>query len=373
MGKKLIVCADGTWSNEDGTGSQTNVARLHRVLQNSFVEQVPQLVCYVTGVGTQEGERLRGGAFGDGLSDNIIEAYRFLVDHYEEGDQLYFFGFSRGAYTARSLAGFIRNSGLLKALYLQSQLTNAFTLYRDRSDASKPDSQAAMDFKSKYSHTPDIEFVGVWDTVGSLGIPLSKIPFFRQIDKFADQEYRFHDTTLSRIIKRAFHALSIHEHRGTFPPTMWQKQPGMGDQVLEQVWFPGVHSDVGGGYPASGLADAAFLWMVGKAKDCGLLFREAGLAAGVILAPDPLGKLHDSYTFPFNLVDWFKRCSRRRAPDFQSRSELLRERLERRPGSLPVEIRRNLAAVFPGPVAEEGHRGGGHRARNPPVRWRTTD
>ena len=86
---------------------------------------------------------------------------------------------------------------------------------------------------------------------------------------------------------------------------MWQKQEHSDGQVLEQVWFPGVHCDVGGGYRATGLSDAAFLWMVEKAKQCGLLFREAGLAAGANLAPDPLGKLHDSYAFPFNVIDWF--------------------------------------------------------------------
>ncbi len=304
MGKKLIVCADGTWNNEDGAGSQTNVAKLHRVLQNSFVEEVSQLVCYVTGVGTRFGERVRGGAFGYGLDANIKEAYRFLVDHYEEGDQLFFFGFSRGAYTARSLAGFIRNSGLLKREHFD-RLDEAFELYRKRSPDTKPDSGAALQFKQQYSRTPDIEFVGVWDTVGSLGVPLPSLKMLSWFARFADRDFQFHDTSLSKIIKHAYHAISIHEHRGTFPASKWQKQPGMENQVLEQVWFPGVHCDVGGGYPASGLADASFLWMVDKAKACGLLFREAGLAVGATLAPDPLGKLHDSYAFPFNVIDWF--------------------------------------------------------------------
>ncbi len=304
MGKKLIVCADGTWNNEDGTGSQTNVAKLHRVLQNSFVEQVDQLVCYVTGVGTRLGEKVRGGAFGYGLSNNILEAYRFLVEHYESGDLLFFFGFSRGAYTARSLAGFIRNSGLLRREHLD-RLDEAFALYRGRSDATHPNSAAATEFKGKYAWTPDIEFVGVWDTVGSLGVPLPSLRLFGWFARFVDRDFQFHDTSLSTIIKHAYHAVSIHEQRGTFPASLWQKQPGMENQVLEQVWFPGVHCDVGGGYAASGLADASFLWMVDKAKACGLAFREAGLAAGAALAPDPLGKLHDSYAFPFNLIDWF--------------------------------------------------------------------
>ena len=125
------------------------------------------------------------------------------------------------------------------------------------------------------------------------------------VARFVDKDFQFHDTSLSTIIKHAYHAISIHERRGTFPASKWQKQPGMDQQVLEQVWFPGVHCDVGGGYAASGLADASFLWMVDKAKACGLKFREPGLAVGATLAPDPLGKLHDSYTFPFNVIDWF--------------------------------------------------------------------
>ncbi len=304
MGKKLIVCADGTWNNEDGTGFQTNVAKLHRVLQNNFVEGVDQLVCYVTGVGTRLGEKVSGGAFGKGLSSNILEAYRFLVDHYVEGDQLFFFGFSRGAYTARSLAGFIRNCGLLKREHLEERLDEAYALYRHRSAKTNPKSETAMDFKARYSYTPDIEFVGVWDTVGSLGVPLSSLRILSWLGSFVNHDFQFHDTSLSTIIKHAYHAVSIHEHRGTFPATLWEKQAGMDQQVLEQVWFPGVHCDVGGGYGASGLSDASFLWMIDKAKDCGLLFREAGLAVGAMLAPDPLAKLHDSYTFPFNVIDW---------------------------------------------------------------------
>ena len=304
MPTKLIICADGTWNNEDGAGGQTNVARLHRVLQNRFVEPASnQLPYYVTGVGTRLGERVRGGAFGYGLSKNILEAYRFLVEHYEEGDGLFLFGFSLGAYTARSLAGFIRNSGLLKRQHAD-RLDEAFALYRNRSSRTHPAAQEAMDFKAKYAYTPGIEMVGVWDTVGSLGIPTPSLRALGWFARLVDRDFQFHDTSLSSIVKHAYHAVSIHEHRGTFPATLWQKQDHSTDQVLEQVWFPGVHCDVGGGYHATGLADAAFLWMVDKARACGLLFREAGMAAGSSLAPDPLGKLHDSYAFPFNVIDW---------------------------------------------------------------------
>ncbi len=303
MPKKLIVCCDGTWNNEDGAGAPTNVAKLHRILQSNYYDGADQIVYYVAGVGTEVGERVRGGAFGEGLDENIREAYRFLVEHYEAGAQLFFFGFSRGAYTARSLAGFIRNSGLLKPEFV-GQLPAAFRLYRGRSDATHPDSEAAKNFRAQYSYTPDIEFVGVWDTVGSLGIPVSRLGIFSWFGRLVDKKYTFHDTSLSRIVKHAYHAVATHERRGTFPATLWQKQPDAGDQTLEQVWFPGVHGDVGGGYYTTGLSDAAFDWMIQKARDCGLKFRETALAHGLLLAPDPIGKLHDSYGFFFQLIDW---------------------------------------------------------------------
>lgn len=303
MPKKLIVCCDGTWNDDDSADGQTNVAKLRRLLQNSFVEEVNQLVFYVSGVGTQPGQRIRGGAFGAGINANILEAYRLLVEHYEEDSLLYLFGFSRGAYTARSLAGFIRNSGLLKQEHAE-QIDNAFTLYRDRSEESGPNSPAAQEFRAKYSHAPEIEFIGVWDTVGSLGIPVARWKLFGWLGKWVDEKYRFHDENLSSIVRHAYHAMSIHERRGTFPVTLWQKQAHSTEQVLEQVWFPGVHSDVGGGYRSAGLSDAALDWMIEKARACGLKFREDALKPGVALAADPLGKMHDSYRWSFKLIDF---------------------------------------------------------------------
>ena len=303
MSKKLIICADGTWNDEDGASGQTNVAKIHHALQSNFVEQADQRVCYVTGVGTRFGERIRGGAFGYGLSNNILDAYRFLVEHYEESDRLFFFGFSRGAYTVRSLAGFIRNSGLLRKENID-HIDEAFTLYRDRSDTTHPDSEKAKLFRQRYAYEADIEFIGVWDTVGSLGIPLPRLRLLAWIAGLIRKDWQFHDTKLSSRVRYAYHAVSIHERRGTFEPTLWEKQDHSVDQVLEQVWFTGVHCDVGGGYRATGLADASLLWMVEKAEKCGLLFRRDALNATLGVAPDPLGRLHDSYAFPFNVIDW---------------------------------------------------------------------
>lgn len=319
MPKKLIVCADGTWNDEDRT--RTNVAKLHRALQTWHVEGVDQWVCYVSGVGTTYGEALRGGAFGYGLSRNILQAYHFLVDNYNPGDQLYFFGFSRGAYTVRSLAGLIRNSGIVKRNGNHRQLVDqAMKLYRNRSAASHPDEDPAKKFRRDHSHETEIEFIGVWDTVGSLGIPTGTLRLLSLLLRLRGYDWQFHDPQLSSKVKHAYHALAIHERRGTFVPTLWEKQEkdSTKDQVLEQVWFPGVHCDVGGGYDAAGLSDESLYWMIHKARKCGLKFRKDPPEFGFAYSPDPFSRLHDSYSLLFRFVDRFILRSFRGAPRLYS-------------------------------------------------------
>ena len=316
MSKRLIICADGTWNDEDGTGGPTNVAKLHHALKSTFVEGAPQIICYVTGVGTRFRERLRGGAFGYGLSKNIKEAYRFLVEHYNENDELFFFGFSRGAYTVRSLAGFIRNSGLLKKQNID-RLDAAFELYRNRSNETHPNSDAATTFRQKYSYKPQIKFIGVWDTVGSLGVPLLRLRILGALNRLSSKDWQFHDTKLSSIVENAYHALAIHERRGTFVPTLWEQQAHSVGQILEQVWFPGVHCDVGGGYRSTDLSDASLLWMVDKAEKCGLEVRHDALNATLGVAPDPIGRLHNSYAFAFRVIDWLTLRFKGKTREFQ--------------------------------------------------------
>jgi uncharacterized protein (DUF2235 family) len=315
--RKLVVCADGTWNDEDRQCAPTNVAKLHRALKTQHVERVPQLVFYHSGVGTKWDERLHGGAFGFGINRNIKQCYRFLVDNYQPGDELYFVGFSRGAYTVRSLAGLINNAGIVKD---PKHIDAAFKLYRARRDSKRPSSDASREFRRTHSHprtahlaadggAPDIKFIGVWDTVGSLGIPLPFFSVFRRILPLVGIDWWFHDTRLSKLVQNAFHALAIHERRSDFPVTLWHQdlnadgKPKRADQVLEQRWFPGVHSDVGGGYGASGLSDLSFLWMVAKAQSCGLEFRLQAVEPGLNLAPDPLGAQHESFTGVFLLLD----------------------------------------------------------------------
>ncbi len=341
-GKRLIVCTDGTWNRvekaQSGKHLSTNVAKIAAALLPIDAHGVPQLLCYLEGVGTHRGEWLRGGMFGLGISRNIRRAYEFLVDSYEPGDEIWIFGFSRGAFTARSLAGMIRNSGLLKRAH-RDQIDAAMALYRDRYDDTAPDAPRARIFRNTYSYEPDIKFIGVWDTVGSLGVPGIHLWLARLLRI----DWQFHDTALSRSVKNAYHALAIHEKRSDFEPTLWQKQdwPGASAQTLEQVWFSGVHSDVGGGYLEEQLSDVAALWMTEKARSRGLGFREDFLSDPRWFAPDVEGQLHDSFDFPFSWLDTLRRKKgdrsyKTKGPNtFESIHPTAAERFERRRDSWP--------------------------------------
>lgn len=273
MGKKLIICADGTWNavekNEHGVRVSTNVARVAAFLDHVDSNKAPQLVCYLEGVGTKEEESFTGGAFGWGLSANIEQAYRFLVGNFDQGDELFFFGFSRGAFTARSLAGLIYNCGIVRR-GKPGAVEEAMALYRDRRDTTDPTSIRARVFRKQHSHETNIRFVGVWDTVGALGSPLIR----HKIAKILGWDWSFHDPSLGPHIEHAAHALAIHETRGGFLPTLWIRPPeAPKTQILEQVWFSGCHSDIGGGYAESGLSDLSLEWMIEQATRCGLQFR----------------------------------------------------------------------------------------------------
>ncbi|MCL4523115.1 MAG: DUF2235 domain-containing protein [Acidobacteria bacterium] len=279
--KRLVVCCDGTWNKPDQP-HPTNVVKVATTLLQSDSAGVTQLLFYDPGVGTGALDRIRGGAFGVGLSKNIQQAYHFLVFNYMPGDELYFFGFSRGAYTARSAVGLIRNSGLLKREHL-GKSEQAYQLYRRRDKDSGPAEKEATQFKKDFAFEPPIKFVGVWDTVGALGVPLS----------FVSKFWEFHDPRLSRSVQYAYHALALDERRKPFRPTLWEQHPeAPATQVLEQVWFAGVHTNVGGGYPDSGLSDIALLWMVNKAEACGLAFDRPRLNA--MVKPDLRGKIENS-------------------------------------------------------------------------------
>lgn len=281
--KRLILCCDGTWNNPEQK-HVTNVVKISRAIRPVARDGRQQIVFYDWGVGS-EGvtTRLSGGTLGKGLDKNVQDAFRFLVHNYSKGDEIFLFGFSRGGYTARSIAGLIRNAGILKKANAHL-IKKAYELYRSK---EKPDAASAKAFRKRYSREANIKFVGVWDTVGSLGIPLR---IARHLNK---KKYSFHDTSLSKIIQNACHALAIDEKRRDFKPTLW-KRPPKGSQTIEQTWFAGVHCDIGGGYKEEGLSDTSLKWMCDRAKSRGLSFDAGFLRRSV--RPNPNDKLHKSYT-----------------------------------------------------------------------------
>jgi len=274
MSKRIAFCADGTW---DGVGNNTNVYKMSKAIQRIPGEQI---VYYDDGVG-EDGtpiEKLLGGAFGTGLFQKIKQGYSQISDVYEEGDELFIFGFSRGAYTARSLAGMIAACGLPTRQHDSHLVDTAFQAYRSKDPAQR---KSILDSLAAYGLvSAPITMVGVWDTVGSLGIPA----IFGGVSNLI---YGFLDTSLNPHVLNAYHAVAIDERRAEFPATLWTSQPAQG-QTMEQVYFCGVHCDVGGGYGddqnGTALSDITLSWMMGKAQKLGLVF-----SAGVIADfPSPL-------------------------------------------------------------------------------------
>jgi uncharacterized protein (DUF2235 family) len=367
MGKRLVVCCDGTWNRPDqihnGVAAPTNVAKLALAVAREDGQGSAQLVHYQPGVGTRRWERLRGGAFGLGLSRNVRECYRFLVDCYEPGDELYFFGFSRGAFTARSTVGMVRNCGILRREH-DDRVGEAYRLYRGREERTKPDGMEAQLFRRMYAHPEaGIHFVGVWDTVGALGIPVDgvRLPLVKL--------WSFHDTRLSRYVRFAYHALAIDERRGPFKPTLWEQHEEAKGQTLEQVWFTGVHCDVGGGYSEPALAEIPLLWMVGRARAAGLAFVPDRLVKpddgldedlrhlGVQVAPDALGRMHESLKGFYRL---FRRRPRRITGDGASVGSSAIRRRDQTGGYDPPELAKYLAAGGRQTPVEDGSQPGAH-------------
>ncbi|WP_192458224.1 DUF2235 domain-containing protein [Musicola keenii] len=264
--KNIIISFDGTWNIPDiksnmEDSTSTNVFKLHQAIETAAATTIAQVKWYDTGVGTQWYDRFSGGIFGVGLSANIIQGYTALMDNYESGDRLFILGFSRGAYSARSLVGLIRNSGLLKKEN-KNRVNEAYQLYRNRDKGA--DTEYAQLFRNTYSTEVDIHFLGVWDTVGALGIPLESFGWFNR------EFYHFHDTELSGIVRHAYHAIAIDEHRENYDCTLWDPKQKP-NQTVEQVWFPGAHANIGGGYADNNLSDITLLWMASKASACGLV------------------------------------------------------------------------------------------------------
>jgi uncharacterized protein (DUF2235 family) len=265
--KRIVLCFDGTWNTPADNALpadqqvETNVSRFHRSVAAIGPDGVPQETWYNAGVGTGWFDKIPGAIFGAGLDKHILDGYRHLVETYEDGSEVYVLGFSRGAYAARSLVGLIRNCGLVLPGAEALKIGVAYGIYRTRGDG--PDSSAARAFRSMFAREITIRFLGVWDTVGALGIPVHAA---ERLDKAL---YQFHDTELSRIVENAYQAIALHEHRGEYEATLWDPSEAP-EQTVEQRWFVGAHADVGGGYPDRRLSDLTLRWMQDRAAAVGL-------------------------------------------------------------------------------------------------------
>ncbi|HST80974.1 MAG TPA: DUF2235 domain-containing protein [Kineosporiaceae bacterium] len=254
--KRLVIFFDGTWSLPV---IETNVHRLYEITAPADAAHVVQLKKYWNGVGTRWMEVLRGGILGFGTGRNICEAYEWLQANYEDGDHVFILGFSRGAYSARSLAGMISRCGLLQS-NATTTVAQIYQRYAVKNEELVADSRRIP-----------IHFLGVWDTVGELGVPWGNFPGVSR------STILFHNTSPSPRYRNMFHALAIDENRSEFEPTLWTAGEEDGftlqpDQRLEQCWFAGSHSDVGGGGLDSGLARITLAWMRDRATECGLAF-----------------------------------------------------------------------------------------------------
>ena len=262
----IVICADGTWNRPEEDLQKdfpTNVLKLARAIKPS-VKNVKQHVFYDWGLGSYH-NTLSAGVTGRGIHKNILDGYRYIVQNYDPGDKIYLIGFSRGAYTVRALSGLINNCGILKRTDARL-ISAAWKIYKSPLFKNHPKGDASTLFRKNHSHpTSNIHFIGVWDTVGALGIPFSLMGLFEKHDEF-------YDTKMGANVAIARHALAIDEQREDFEPTLWSINKGVD---LKQVWFAGVHADIGGSYPPDKktgfmASDTSLAWMLDEASKAGL-------------------------------------------------------------------------------------------------------
>ena len=283
MAKNIVVLSDGT-GQEGGDGEPSNVYQVFKMLENRTDRQI---VFYDRGVGTGW-RKLTGNVAGMGISRNIRESYRFIFENFEAGDQIYLIGFSRGAATMRSLSSFIHYYGMLPKSRPEL-IKQAYDVYR--TSAGEERKKRADEFVARH-HTmwTRIRFLGCYDTVAALGLPFPMASAL--LDGLPGFRHKFHDFTLSESVENAYHALAIDDERRTFHPMLWDAEVVDDSyQSVRQVWFAGMHTDVGGGYAERGLSDIALAWLTRQAAVHGLrIFPKHP----VDVSEDATGVMHDS-------------------------------------------------------------------------------
>lgn len=375
-----IICCDGTWNTWDSK-YPTNVRRMAEIVSQTDDNGVRQIVYYDDGVGTHKGGvgttiyNVAAAAFGWGLNDKIRESYKTLCQNFNANDEIYLVGYSRGAYTARSLGGLIRKCGLSDNCS-DEVLKKAMEIYRRQDDT--PDTEAALQFRAQFStrfvvgdqdiawrnkNMPGfnenavsrlrIKFLAVMDTVGALGLPEGgKLDFL----KFWNKKYRFHNTNASSMYENICHVVALNETRTTFPPTMFSNLDELNGKAgassddfqapYKELWSPGVHGSVGGGGEIVGLSHSVLLLLAHEMERAGLVFNRAALGAvrsGVdVMAPfapapgifskiakavvtqkDRVGPASGRDIAPATIERWNRDPEFRRSPSLKRVSEIL--------------------------------------------------
>lgn len=322
VAKNIVFCADGTWNGlgqgdtQDLQAKATNVLRLFAALQGDVTAdslrkqdeqekvaagpdaRITQVAKYLHGVGDSQNAVLKilGGVFGEGFIERIVRGYTFISRNYAPADRIYLVGFSRGAYTARALAGMIAKMGLLP----QDAMHDAETAYKlgifvwSQHRKAMGKQSTLLGYLEEFKAQPidlnrlvqgaGIEAVGVWDTVGALGVPTYGLNDASKVDIF-----EFADRVLSDKVKAGFHALAIDEQRVDFEPTLWEDGQG-----IEQRWFCGAHADVGGGYAKRDLATCSLDWMIGRLRGAGVAISAQYRATDAF----EFGPIHTPYREP---------------------------------------------------------------------------
>jgi len=309
--KSLVVLCDGTWNElSDANRPVTNVVKLAQVLEANRADGAEQIVYYDDGVGVGADavagriESMIGGAFGAGLLRNIEEAYRFIIFNYSPGDDIFIFGFSRGAFTARSLAGMLSKIGIIRhtEAHRIHQVFEHYKSKRSKSDPVLRQFRRELGYGEVYVDPDDypenhqqmqalaVRYMGIWDTVGSMGLP----KFGPADPDTLPSKYRFHDLKLSSFVKSARHAIGLNEDRKAFLATRWNNLKLLGaSDDYQQLWFPGDHGSIGGGGDVTGLSDGALDWVAQGAERAGLKLNRQDWA----LQPDhtaPLSNYSDA-------------------------------------------------------------------------------
>lgn len=388
--KRIVFCFDGTW-NKLAVDTPTNVVLTAASVEREARDGTVQIMHYDEGVGTGRLDKLTGGVFGAGLVSNVREAYRFLIFNYDPGDEIYVFGFSRGAFSARTFIGFVRHVGPLSRLHV-ARIDEALQLYEQRLHGADGAGEKMRKFRSDYAaavcigdeddlwrcqNVPGytkgqapplrIRYLGVWDTVEALGVP-----GMLWISRFTNRGNAFHDPSITGFVESVRHAVAIDERRSTFPATLCGdlgalnaakgKAPDSPDAPYQEKWFPGVHGSVGGGGDIRGLSDGALDWVLKGAKLAGLKLDVAQGSRIQAFKPDPHAPLVNTTGHKASLLDRLSRDRPGPSDVWQVSTAAIRrwkadgaalpERQAYRPRTLAGVAAILDELTLPGPVAE---------------------